>query len=144
MRTPNEIRQVADMRLDEANLMYQNNRYEGAYYLAGYCVELYQKAKTCETLEIDNLFDAAFTEKDIARPFKIHKLDSLIWLSGLKKKFELERDLNYDFMQAWSRISQWSEEIRYLPKGAMTQAKTLEFIEAIQNRGGFLSWIRKI
>ena len=143
MRTPIEIRQVADIRLEEAYLLYEDTYYEGAYYLAGYCVELYLKAKICETLDIDNLFDATFTEKEIARPFKIHKLDSLLWLCGLKKKFEIEINSNHQFLKEWSRIVNWSEDTRYLPKGTISQAKAFEMIDAIQNKNGFLTWIKK-
>jgi len=35
-----EIRNLADKRLEEANLLLQNGFHEGAFYLAGYAVEL--------------------------------------------------------------------------------------------------------
>ena len=42
-----EIRQLAEERLKDAQVLLANERHEGAFYLAGYAVELTLKAKVC-------------------------------------------------------------------------------------------------
>ena len=51
-----EIKQLAWQRLEEAKILSSNNMCDGAFYLAGYSVELMLKAKICERLGIPNLF----------------------------------------------------------------------------------------
>lgn len=57
MNTPEEIKKIARLRLREAKLLTENNLLDGAFYLAGYSVELMLKAKTCEHFGVPNLFD---------------------------------------------------------------------------------------
>ncbi len=56
MNTPLEIKEIAWKRLEEAKVLYRNKMYDGAFYLAGYSVELMLKAKICESWGISNLF----------------------------------------------------------------------------------------
>lgn len=63
MTNPEEIKKLAFQRLKEAEILYKNEMYDGAFYLAGYSVELILKAKICERLGIPNLFDE--TNKDV-------------------------------------------------------------------------------
>lgn len=43
--------------MDEAKVLYRNKKFDGAFYLAGYSVELLLKAKIGENWGIPNLFD---------------------------------------------------------------------------------------
>lgn len=45
MTNPSEIIKLAWQRLQEAEILYSNNMHDGAFYLAGYSVELMLKAK---------------------------------------------------------------------------------------------------
>jgi|GEM_PF-4930966 len=97
MNSPAEIRQLADQRLLEAKLLLANGGiifFEGVYYLAGYCVELYLKAKICESLDLDDLFSDTSTAKKTAGTFKSHRLEELMLVSGLSKKFEIAKAPN--------------------------------------------------
>ena len=81
MTNPEEILKLATQRLEEAKILYQNGMYDGAFYLAGYSVELTLKAKICERLGIPNLFDEANTDtnsikgiSEIRKTLKTHNL----------------------------------------------------------------------
>lgn len=50
METPEIIRNLAALRLEEAQVLAQNGKPDGAFYLAGYSVELALKAKVAERL----------------------------------------------------------------------------------------------
>lgn len=57
MTNPPEIIKLAWQRLNEAEILCNNKMFDGAFYLAGYSVELMFKAKICDRLGIPNLFD---------------------------------------------------------------------------------------
>ena len=76
--TPNDLRNNAAAKLQDAEVLFNNGRYDGAKYLCGYAVELSLKAKICETL---NWSKYPPTEK-IFQGFKIHHLDTLLLLTG--------------------------------------------------------------
>ena len=57
MNTSEEIKKLADLRLEEAIILLNNKKSNGAFYLLGYTVELYLKYKICKMLNIDDLFD---------------------------------------------------------------------------------------
>lgn len=57
MKTIAEIKQLSKLRLEEAEILCIAGKYDGAFYLAGYSVELMLKAKICENFDMDNLFD---------------------------------------------------------------------------------------
>lgn len=103
--------------------------YDGAFYLAGYSVELMLKAKICERLGIPNLFDESLGQQrdiqniaDIRRPFKTHNLFLLLIFSGLKLKFDADKAVNLQLAKANSLLfSSWDETARYKPCGHMVQ-----------------------
>jgi len=64
MESIQEITKLATERLEEAQILYENKKPDGAFYLAGYSVELTLKAKICERFGIPNLFREAEANKD--------------------------------------------------------------------------------
>lgn len=140
-----EIRKIADLRLAEAEALYKIGFYEAALYLAGYAVELLLKARICDNLDIQNLFDESFKEKEIAKPFKTHNLDQLLWLSGLKGKFELDKTADPLLFKRWSYITtEWNEKLRYGVVGSVSSVKTRDMLKAINHpTNGFKQWILK-
>ncbi|MDP3007736.1 MAG: HEPN domain-containing protein [Methylococcales bacterium] len=50
MKTAQEIKDIALERLQEAAILCDNGKYDGAFYLAGYSVELMLKAKFVNVL----------------------------------------------------------------------------------------------
>ena len=95
MTNPQEIKSLAKQRLKEAEILYENGMFDGAFYLAGYSVELTLKAKICEKLGIPNLFDETNLDTnsikgigEIRKTLKTHNLFTLLIFSGLKVKFD--------------------------------------------------------
>ena len=77
--------------------MLKDEHYSGAFYLAGYSVELYLKAKICQLFCIPNLFDEIGLGKNIGeirKAVKIHNLALLLKFSGLQPKYEALKKLH--------------------------------------------------
>ncbi len=60
MINPQEIEKLAWQRLEEAKILYENKMFDGAFYLAGYSVELMLKSKICNRMGIPNLFYTSY------------------------------------------------------------------------------------
>ena len=50
MTDPLDIRDLSHQRLIEARILFRNDKPDGAFYLAGYAVELMRKYRICERL----------------------------------------------------------------------------------------------
>jgi hypothetical protein len=132
MTNPNDIRQLADLRIIEAENLNTVGYPDGAFYLAGYAVELYLKAKICENLNLPTFYTQYAPKTDLARTFLIHNLDRLLLLSGLLPKFEAEKIRDPIFKTHWVNIEPWSEKNRYDGQGTHLNKTTTEFIESVK------------
>lgn len=99
--TKKEIGQKAKQYLQDAQILIDKKRYEGAAYLLGYVVELSLKKAICKSLNWDEYPPGK--ERNY-RSFKTHNLDILLTLSGKEKK--IRRTL----FTEWSSVSQWNPE----------------------------------
>ena len=90
-----------------------------------------------------NFFESIRPET--ARAFKIHNLDELITLAGLRPKFETHIITNVDFQTNWSFIKttiNWSEQLRYqIGKNQIDAQTMITALTDVQN--GILPWIKK-
>jgi HEPN domain-containing protein len=91
------VKQIAEKRLEEAIILFQNNLFDGACYLAGYSVELSLKVMISKTLDIDDLF---VRRTEILKPFKTHDLDVLMIYSGLETRFLSDKATDIHLMNA--------------------------------------------
>ncbi|MEO6734768.1 MAG: HEPN domain-containing protein [Ginsengibacter sp.] len=136
MKCQADIQQLAEEKLKDAECLFENKKYNSAYYIAGYVIELLLKAKVCKNLGIDNLFDFENNKQNtwkadnnLNRSFKVHDYAQLLLLSGLYPYFEIEnRDVK--FKTHWSIICQWNEGARYLT--GKTETDTKEFITSVK------------
>lgn len=108
MLTKVDLETLAEMRLNDAILLLQNERYSSAYYLSGYAVELGLKACIAKAFQPNAIPDKAFVN-DIYT----HHLESLYGLAGLKKEFQDARKINTQLDAAWGIVNQWTEASRY-------------------------------
>ncbi|PDS23791.1 HEPN domain-containing protein [Flavobacterium branchiophilum] len=144
MNTAEEIKKLADLRLEEAEILLNSGKSNGAFYLLGYTIELYLKYKICKLLNIDNLFDEKCTLKkyfDGRNPFFSHDLNTLLVFSGLKLKFDDAKSENLILSKTTSLLlDAWSEKSRYdmNPKRIEDVKVT---IDLLKNEKGLLSWI---
>jgi len=143
MQTVQEIKDIADSRIQEATLLHNNGFYDASIYLAGYSIELILKAKICQILDIPDFFHQnSGINRGLSRGFKTHDLEDLIVLSGLKNKFQLAKGNNRNLMTNWSIICEWSENKRYCACGTCNVQESLNFLQAItDSTNGIKSWI---
>ncbi len=151
MTNPKEIRDLAYQRLKEAEILYQNNMYDGAFYLAGYSVELLLKAKICERLGIPNLFDETNVDTnqikgigEIRKTLKTHNLFTLLIFSGLKIKFDSDKAVNKELAKANSLLfNSWDENVRYKPCGHILNKQVENLLNLLTGTDGILTWIEQ-
>ena len=100
VETPEIIRNLAILRLEEAIILAQNNKPDGAFYLAGYSVELALKARVAERLDLPGLFDEQNSSQrftginELRRLVKTHNLALLFVVGGLQTAFEQKCQTN--------------------------------------------------
>jgi HEPN domain len=153
MNSSAEIKQLAEERLIDAQTLLNNGRYEGAFYLAGYAVELTLKAKVCIHLDIDDLFSDNPTSHSKGSLGKFrdsvmtHDLFILLNLCGLGQKFEKKKLSDVYFNQNCSLLFQsptatiWSEKVRY-KQGYITKKNVVKIINFLtEPTKGLLQWI---
>jgi hypothetical protein len=150
MKTPQEIESLAWDRLDEARILYDNNKFDGAFYLIGYAVELILKVRICELFDIPNLFDESNQSSstlqgigELRRSVKIHNLPTLLAYSGLKKKFDAKVQNDPDFKIVQLHLFQkWSEQSRYHITGTVQPSIILVLLEVLGSQTkGVLRWL---
>jgi hypothetical protein len=149
MTNPKEIKDLARQRLTEAEILLKNTMCDGAFYLAGYSVELTLKAKICERLGIPNLFDVTNTAAnsikgigDIRKALKTHNLFILLVFSGLKVKFDDEKAMNKELAKANSLLfNSWDENARYKPCGHVSDKDVEKLITLLSGENGLITWI---
>ena len=149
METPEIIRNLAALRLEEAQILAQNGKPDGAFYLAGYSVELALKAKVAERLSLPGLFDEQnaaqqFTGlNELRRLVKTHNLTLLFVVSGLRPAFDQKRTTDVAFVTASNWLNDWNEGLRYRSPGTVTKAGIEHFLAILDGPTGILQWIKQ-
>jgi hypothetical protein len=150
LNTAQEIYDLAHQRLEEAKVLLENGMCDGAFYLAGYSVELMLKWKICKSFSIDNLYSIDQPSmpliegvKELKSATKIHNLYTLLLFSGLRSKFDEEKDQNQNLFKTNSLLmSVWNENVRYKPCGTFETNDVRTLLELLSNEEtGFLKWI---
>ncbi|MFA6916136.1 MAG: hypothetical protein WC222_07045 [Parachlamydiales bacterium] len=80
---------LSNSRLEEAKILLNENRFSGAYYLAGYSIELGLKSVICKAFKSETIPDKKFVVS-----LHSHNLVDLMNLSGLKIEFEKAKKIN--------------------------------------------------
>lgn len=150
MNTIDEIWQLAWQRLNEASILSTSKMYDGAFYLAGYSVELALKARIVQRMGIPNLFADMSHEQnieginEIRRAVKTHNLFTLLILGGLKEEFDREKARNTTVTQTISLLfGAWSESARYKPCGFFSETDVTRLVSLLKDETGLLIWIGK-
>jgi len=123
MITRQELQKIAKARLQDAEALFLNKRYDGSIYLCGYAIEIGLKNKICKTLRWKG-FPSTSNEFQNLQSFKTHNLDILLKLSGVKEK------IKKNFFSAWSVVTTWEPEARYRLIGSATEQNAKLMIEA--------------
>jgi HEPN domain-containing protein len=129
-----DLQQLANERVAEARVLLKAKKWSGAYYLAGYAVELALKACLAKQVRAEE-----FPEKAV-QAWWTHDFEQLVFLAGLKG--ERDNDVRADpvLSEHWTIVKDWKETSRYQRK-TRTQAQAL--FQAITNsKHGVLTWIK--
>lgn len=145
MNTAQDILNLANKRLLEAQCLLSSYCPEGAYYLAGYVVELTLKAHICKLLDIDDFYASTHVRR-MSGVYFTHDLNQLLTLSGWRKRLENEIGVaganNLALFRNWQLISQWNEQKRY--EAIVSDLDVKEFIDALTDPlNGFLVWAQR-
>ncbi len=137
MPTARELRDLARLRLREAEALYAAGLYDGAAYLCGYSVEFALKARICTLLGLTDYPPPG----ELKRAYAIHDCDQLRLLAGLKNTMTLGSPR---LLSNWSVATRWKVEDRYNPKGSVPQKDARDILDAVGSKpDGILSWIAK-
>jgi len=80
-----DLQRLTRLRLREARVLFDNRRYDGAYYLLGYAVECALKAYIAkQTKRYD------FPDKKFVNDIYTHDLNKLLSVSGLESDYRKE------------------------------------------------------
>jgi hypothetical protein len=136
IRTRAEFQQLADTRLEEAKILLDAGKWDGAYYLAGYAVEIAIKACIIKILMATD----AFPEKRFSERCYVHDLVELRLLAGLKTAFDAVAAGDPVLLRNWAEVEEWSEQKRY-HRVAEAEARDL-YAAVADSTHGVLSWIK--
>lgn len=106
MLTPTELQALSFERLEDAKVLFEAKRYEGAVYICGYANELALKRRICLTLGWTEYPDDG-KGSDKYKSFKTHELEILLHLSGF------ENQIKSSYFAEWSIVVSWKPEMRY-------------------------------
>lgn len=150
MESPGQILELARERVKEARVLCDAGHFDGAYYLAGYSIELMLKRKICLSFGIPNLFSSHKDAhsgmnglSDVKKAVRTHDLMILLIFSGLKSEFDAAKASEKALSLANSKFFQnWSEDLRYSPCGSIKRSDCIELIHALSIETGVLKWIK--
>jgi HEPN domain-containing protein len=129
------LQQLSEQHLGDAQVLLEQRRWPGAYYLAGYSVECALKACIAKLTKAHD-----FPHKDSPKVFT-HRLEVLVGLAELEQTRIDKVKSSLDFKLNWAVILEWSEESRYDLSTGEREARNL--IQAISdNQEGVLPWIK--
>ena len=123
MISAKDLTKLAKGRLQDAEVLYRGDRYDGAVYLCGYAVELALKARICKTLKWSEFPD----DNSKYRSLRTHDLHVLLHLSGI------EAEVAAQFKAEWSIVMEWNAVLRYRKLGTATDVEAGEMIGAAKN-----------
>jgi len=125
MISTRDLRAIARARLRDAQVLLKSKRFDGAFYLSGYAVELALKARICRTLKWPD-FPASGREFERFRSLRTHDLEVLLKFSGAEER------VNAKAMNEWSEVVKWSPEKRYQRIGLTTPLDAAEMVKCVE------------
>ena len=132
-----DLLQLADVRIEEARVLLDQKKWDGAFYLAGYAVECALKACIAK-LTREHDFPPT---RNYSVDCYTHDLDKLITLAGLRFHWETDVAADPDLDFNWTIVLDWSEQSRYEFK---TKAEAVWLYNAIVDpKHGVLPWLKK-
>ena len=117
-----DLRKIAKTRLKEAEILFDNRMYEGAFYLCGYAVEIALKARICVTLKWLG-FPEDKRDFEYYSYFHDHNLVKLLRLTSRESKIMTQ------YRTDWNRVKNlWSPKSRYNICGTASKSEVQDII----------------
>ena len=125
---------LSDARLSEAEALLAAGLWSGAYYLAGYAVELRLKARIADQFKAGVIPDQAEV-----KTVYTHDLLKLVSRANLGKAHAEALKSDKEFAAHWSVVDDWDEQSRYAIWDETAATALLEAITAPGN--GVMAWL---
>lgn len=130
-----DLQQLAEVRVNEARLLFDEKKFDGAYYLAGYAVEFALKACIAKLIKQHDFYD-----KKIAKECFTHDPAHLVRLAGLRPQLDADMASDPDLEANWAVACTWLESSRY---DRHDEGKADALLKAITDPDhGVLQWIK--
>jgi HEPN domain-containing protein len=127
---------LAAERIKDSQVLFENRRFDAAYYLAGYAVECALKACIAkQTKKYDFPKDRKYLEDVYTHDFM-----KLLNSAGLMLKLREEFRLNETLEKKWDVVKDWKEGSRYETHG---RDKARDMIEAAGSPDGILECLKE-
>ena len=120
------LKTLAEERLEDAKALVDAGRYDTAFYMAGYVIEISLKVRICTTLNWAEFPDTNREFQDY-RSFRTHNLEVLLNLSGFRHV------VHGSYLTEWSTIASWDPSLRYTltALGNTGAAKLIKDVEVL-------------
>lgn len=129
VQTYQNLNQIANQKIKEAELLQTNGHFAGAYFLAGFAIECLLKAVISKSFQANTIPD-----KRLVNDIYSHGLDKLLQLASIK----LERK-NTVLSANWAEVSKWDSLARYQ---MVTQIDCNNLMQAILDKpDGVWQWL---
>jgi HEPN domain-containing protein len=125
MISTKDLRVIARARLRDAQVLLKAKRFDGAFYLSGYAVELALKARICRTLKWRE-FPQSGREFEDFRSLRTHNLEVLLKFSGVEERVTAKRAAE------WSVVADWDPEKRYQAIGALKPLEAEQMVKCVE------------
>jgi hypothetical protein len=120
-----DLEEIAATRLLDGKVLHGAQRHDGAFYIAGYAIELKLKARICKTLQWQGFPE---TNKEFERfsSFRVHDLAVLLKLSGR------ERMVMTHYVAEWSAVVAWKPQARYAHVTSVCENQASNMLETVE------------
>jgi HEPN domain-containing protein len=125
MISTKDLRAIARARLRDARVLLRSKRFDGAFYLCGYAVELALKARICRTLKWQG-FPATGQEFNGFQSLKTHDLEVLLRFSGFEGRVKAK------YLAEWSEVLKWHPEKRYQSLGHSPPQQAADMVTCVE------------
>ncbi|HEX5481896.1 MAG TPA: HEPN domain-containing protein [Terriglobia bacterium] len=104
------FKRLAEIRLSEARALLDTEKFDGAFYLAGYAVECALKACIANRTRPG---DFPPEPTVVQNGFYTHNLETLYKTASKTGAFEDIQRQNLEFQKHWNVVKDWTEKSRY-------------------------------
>jgi len=122
-KNQDEWQELAEARLEDAEVLLKNGRFAAAYYLAGYSVECALKARIASLVKAG---DFPPKPEYVRNKLYQHNLETLLVAAELRSEFDELSKQSPSHRDQWKTVKDWSEESRYERQDARTAEDMLE------------------